>query len=119
MKDILGFVVWLVLRVFVWAARKPSFTFRNKHDGGSPYLRRWPIKTVDPWPDAQGRTGGEGWYLHEFLSSDYERELHCHPSSCGVAFILRGGYLEQRIQRDERKPEERLHAYFPGDMNVL
>lgn len=118
MKKLLGFVVWLVLWLFVKVARRPSFTFPDPKTR-APYLRRWPILTRDKWPDAQGRTGGEGWYLHEFLASDHERELHNHPSACSVAFVLRGGYREMRLQRDERTPAHRIKVCRPGSMNVI
>lgn len=93
MKTVIGFLVWLVLRLYVWLARKPSFTFRAPD--GKPYMTRWPLWTRDPWPDAQGRTGGEGLYLHKMTASDHERELHNHPAP-GAALVLCRGYYEKR-----------------------
>ena len=118
MRTVIGWIVALVLFAFVRVTRRPSFTFKNKSDG-SPYLTRWPLATVDPWPDAEGRTGGEGWYLHLFHSSDYEREPHSHPSAYGVAFPLVNGYRDERVQRDERNPIRRTRTFGPLTMNVL
>jgi hypothetical protein len=117
MKTVIGFLVWLVLRAYVLVTRKPSFTFVSP--AGVPYLQRWPIATRDPWPDAIGRTGGEGWYLHQFLASDHERQLHNHPSAYAVAFVLRGGYSEKRFQRDELNPRPVMHERKPGTMAVI
>lgn len=118
MKTAIGFLVWLCLYVYVIVKRLPSFTFTDPANG-APYLTRWPLWTAEPWPDAEGRTGGEGWYLHEFLASDHERELHNHPAAYGVAFPLRGGYREIRFQSDERSPVKRLLVHRPGSMNVI
>jgi hypothetical protein len=95
MKTVIGFLVWLVLRVFVLVARKPSYTFKSP--AGTPYMTRWPLWTREPWPDADGRTGGEGFYLHRMVGSDYERELHNHPAP-GGALVLRVGYSERRCE---------------------
>ncbi len=111
-------LVWLVVRAYVFVARKPSFVFKAP-DSGAPYLKRWPIWTVGPWPDEQGRTGGEGWYLHQFLASDHERALHNHPAAYGVAFPVRGGYFETRVQRDEARDVECERWFGPGSMNVI
>jgi hypothetical protein len=95
MKTIIGYLVWLALRAFVFVTRRPSMTFRTP--AGAPYMTRWALATRDRWPDAEGRTGGEGWYLHRIVASDYERELHNHPAP-GVSVPLRVGYLEERIE---------------------
>lgn len=118
---LIGFLVWLVLYAYVRITRKPSFTFKNPD--GSPYLQRWPIQTREPWPDPEGRTGGEGWYLHKFLSSDDARSLHNHPSIYSVAWILRGGYVETRKQVDmKHNPWSTGMLRYdcqPGKMNVI
>lgn len=117
MKKLLGFLVWCVLRAYVWLARKPEVTF-NDPESGRPYLRRWPIVTRGAWPDAEGRTGGEGWYLHKFLASDHARELHNHPSAYAVAYVLRGGYFEDRRQTDGAA-HVACRWFGPGAMNVI
>jgi hypothetical protein len=95
MKKVIGFLIWLALRVFVLLARRKSFTFKSPE--GTPYMTRWPIWTRDRWPSADGKTGGEGFYLHRTVASDYERELHNHPAP-GAALVLMGGYRETRCE---------------------
>lgn len=114
MKTVIGFLVWLVLRAYTIAARKPSYTFRAP--SGAPYMTRWPLWTRGRWPDAQGRTGGEGWYLHKMTASDHERELHNHPAP-GAALVLRGGYYERR--RDGRTADEHCCRRGPLAFHVL
>lgn len=99
MKTLIGWLLWCVLRVYVLVTRRKSVTFHDP--SGAPYLTRWPLWTAAPWPDRDGRTGGEGWYLHRLDRSDYERALHNHPAPA-VAIPLRVGYLEQRYEHDRR-----------------
>src|SRR5688572_5341050 len=95
MKAVIGWLIWLVLRAFTIVARRKSFTFRAP--SGAPYMTRWPIWTRDPWPDAEGKTGGEGWYLHRMVASDHDRQLHNHPAP-GAALVLLEGYSETRCE---------------------
>lgn len=114
MKKAIGFLVWLALRVYTIVACKPSYTFPAPD--GAPYMTRWPIWTRDPWPDADGRTGGEGWYLHRMIASDHERELHNHPAP-GAALVLRVGYWERR--RDGRNASPAWYRRLPLSFHVL
>ncbi len=122
MKTIIGFLVWLVLRVYTFVMRTRSVTFYTPQ--GAPYLTRWPLWTRERFPDAQGRTGGEGWFLHLLSRSDYERTLHNHPAP-SVAFSLRTGYVEERYEYDathtelERMHKRRVYRRRPGSINVL
>lgn len=122
MKTMIGFLVWLVLRAYTLVARVKSVTFYTPQ--GEPYLTRWPLWTRERFPDAQGRTGGEGWFLHLLSRSDYERTLHNHPAA-SVAFPLRVGYIEERYEYDpEHNPVSRIiqHRSYhraPGSINVL
>ncbi len=73
---------------------------------GSTYLRRYGVATLP--------TGGHV-YLHQFVRSDVDRELHSHPWSAHC-YILAGGYSEER--RTSSGHIER-HAYAPGMVNVI
>jgi hypothetical protein len=115
MTRALGFLVWLALRLYVWIARKPHTTFLDP-ETGAPYLTRWWLGERNAWPDAEGRTGGPGWYLHKFHRSDWARQLHNHPALYGVAFVLRGGYVETR--RDLGAEVTRVNRP-PGSVNVI
>lgn len=122
MKTIVGFLVWLVLRLYVFVTRKPSVTFYTPD--GKPYLTRWPLATAGKWPDEAGRTAGSGWYLHRIVESDYERALHNHPAP-GFALVLRGGYHEERYEYnrhdtpDARAADTYRHRLHPCDANLL
>lgn len=55
---------------------------------GKPYLTRCYLLGKD-W-----RWGNV--YLHHFHSSDQGDELHSHPWSWGLSYVLAGGYVEER-----------------------
>ena len=54
---------------------------------GRPYLERYYV----------GRLFGVTFYLHRFVSSDSERELHNHPWTWARALVLCGGYDEEAV----------------------
>lgn len=114
---VIPWLVWLALRVFVFVARKPHCTFTDPVTG-APYMTRWWLGSRKAWPDAEGRTGGRGWYLHCFHRSDWSRDLHCHPAELGVSWILRGGYYETR-QEGANARYITQQRFRPGDLNVL
>lgn len=68
-----------------------------------------------------------GVYLHCFLRSDADRELHSHPWRWALAILLAGGYHEQRRAATTdpatglSRVSERLRRAFPlaGCFNVL
>lgn len=111
-----AWLVWLVLRVFVFVTGKPSCTFTDPVTG-APYMTRWWLGARGKWPDADGRTGGRGWYLHCFHRSDWSRDLHCHPAQLGVSIMLRGGYRE--LRREGAQGPMTHTVYDPGAVNVL
>lgn len=112
----LCWLLWLVLRLFVLCARKPHCTFLDPATL-DPYLTRWWLGARGVWPDAEGRTGGAGWYLHCFHRSDNSRDLHSHPTRFMLAFILRGGYREQR--REGQHGELIRTENPPGALNTI
>jgi hypothetical protein len=80
--------------------------------GAIPYLDRYYVsgmrRTVD-------RPGG-AVYLHHFLTSDPDAEVHSHPWDWSASLILVGGYREQRCTAAGGMVER---VYQPGDVNVL
>ena len=77
---------------------------------GSEYLRRYTIGRM---------ADGSNVYLHCFMSSDKDQELHCHPWP-GTSFILAGGYDEERrgAFKNGVYSIDRF-TYRPGDISVL
>lgn len=80
-------------------------------------------------------TDGIGGFLHEFVASDDNGELHCHPWAWSVSFILAGRYEEVRTRgrfwpRENRQEgeseyaaqldwEPRVRVCGPGDRNII
>lgn len=85
---------------------------------GRPYLERYYIlhgSDVSWLP---------GIYLHKFVSSDEDPELHNHPWGTSVSLILSGGYTEeQRITIDDPLDDPRYGVEFskfkPGYLNIV
>lgn len=75
---------WVRQRLMAYTARLPA---RLITIGGKPYLERYHVMSLP---------GGREVYLHRFVSSDGERHVHDHPFR-GIAVILVGGYLEDRL----------------------
>lgn len=72
---------WIIARV---TRRPPDFVIGGQEN---PYLRRW-------WLIPRNRFFNV--YLHQFLRSDDDRALHCHPWS-NASILLRGSYIEHTI----------------------
>lgn len=64
--------------------RQPDFIIGGE---SSPYLRRWWLIPRNKWFNV---------YLHEFLRSDDDRALHCHPW-LNFSYLLEGEYIEHTI----------------------
>lgn len=90
------------------------------------YLHRRPKGAAERWSDRLRRRL-PGVYLHCFLRSDADRELHSHPWSWSLAVLLAGGYEEQRRgvtidpSTGRRRVSNRRRRAFPfaGCINVL
>lgn len=76
---------------------------------GLPYLERYYILHSDRFKWIPGI------YLHKFISSDEDPELHDHPWCTSLSFILTGGY------REERRVGENVVTYnvLPGHFNMI
>jgi len=77
---------------------------------GKPYLERYYIFHSDRFKKIPGI------YLHKFLSSDEDEELHNHPWGSSVSFILTGGYIEER-RNDKRRVV--IKDVLPGSINYI
>lgn len=98
-------IVRSILTWFVRFARLPKRTITR--DDGKPYLERWYLcgepGGLKYFPE--GQTEMRWWqraltrlpciYLHRFVSSDDDEELHNHPWEA-TSLILAGGYIEER-----------------------
>lgn len=71
---------------------------------GKPYLTRYYIFSNRFF----------GLYLHEFHSSDGDRDSHNHPWLFAISFILRGWYIEQRLTRGLSDEYQTSINFIPG-----
>lgn len=79
---------------------------------GDPYLERYFVAGYTP----EDRKHPGGIYLHHFVRSDIEEEVHSHPWHWATSLILVGGYREQRCNA---AGELTVRLYRPGDVNQL
>lgn len=98
-------IVRSILSWFVRFAKLPKRTITR--DDGKPYLERWYLcgepgglkyfgegqQTMRWWQKAL--TWLPCTYLHRFVASDDDEELHNHPWEA-TSLILAGGYVEER-----------------------
>lgn len=77
---------------------------------GKPYLERYYIFHSDRFKFLPGI------YLHKFLSSDEDPELHNHPWKLSVSLILAGGYTEERRAKDDTI---KVASFRPGCLNII
>lgn len=75
----------------------------------APYLQRYYAGTT--------RDNKDVW-LHRFLSADSERHLHCHPFEFS-AWIINGGYEEQRLNRATKEKESVYHGVINADIDSI
>lgn len=90
-------------------------------DGASPYLSRWYL--LGAARDNTGHVVEASWqerlpfnlFLHRFHRSDDDGALHSHPWKWSVAFVLAGGYSEERRVGDDVIRRE----VRPGRLNFI
>jgi hypothetical protein len=78
---------------------------------GQPYLERYFAAGWNP----HTRRSGPAIFLHHFVASDPDVEVHSHPWGWSASLILAGGYREERCVDGGHLVQE----YRPGDVNVL
>jgi len=79
---------------------------------GQPYLDRY---FVAGWSPTDRQHFG-AIYLHHFLASDPDDQVHSHPWGWARSVILVGGYREYRC---DRAGGAIVRDYLPGEINVL
>lgn len=77
---------------------------------GKPYLVRYYILHSNKYKFLPGI------YIHHFLSSDEDLELHDHPWLTSLSFILSGSYMEERREFDNTVSTKRYQA---GMFNLI
>jgi len=89
-----------------------------RSDDGSPYLLRVYLTQrkhgVDESAERPRRLPAV--YLHYFFRGDDDREVHNHPWEHALSWILTNGYLEERLDADDRVIE---YTRKPGSINFL
>lgn len=86
-------------------------------DGEDPYLTRYYLLGGPETEGMHGTTSKRfGLYLHHFHKGDDAEELHNHPWAWACAYILKGGYSEER-----RAPNGLVYRRWvrPGELNTL
>jgi hypothetical protein len=78
---------------------------------GKPYLLRYFIIGWNPLTKQAKST----MYLHHFLASDPDGEVHSHPWAWGLSLILAGAYREHRCTAGVST----VRDYEPGSVNVF
>jgi hypothetical protein len=58
-----------------------------------------------------------GVFVHHFVGSDAPTQFHDHPWSWGLSVVLGGGYVEERLRRDDSTITRRWLK--PGRFNLL
>jgi len=79
---------------------------------GKPYLERYFAAGWNPTT----RRPSASIFLHHFVASDPDDQVHSHPWVWSASLILAGGYREHRCSADGTTI---THEYRPGDVNVL
>ena len=92
-----------------WARR---LEVQHIQRNGAPYLERYFVAGWNPTT----RQPGPAIFLHHFVASDAEDQVHSHPWAFSISLILVGGYRELRCQ-STGPPLTR--EFRPGDVNVL
>jgi hypothetical protein len=100
-----------------------------ERDNGDPYLERYYVcgraPAYFPVPVKERLAFLPTVFLHRFVRSDQDRELHNHPWDHSTSFILAGGYREERrwaiFENDEDFDcfEVHEHTFRPGDLNRI
>jgi hypothetical protein len=90
---------------------------------GQPYLDRY---FAAGWSPSSHRRTGErrdphrenspAIFLHHFVASDPDDQVHSHPWGWSASLILAGGYREHRCTADGSAI---VREYRPGDLNIL
>lgn len=101
-------MTWLLKKI---VAKLPFRTITGPD--GDPYLTRWYV-----WPGKPRTADDEvtpkapfAIFIHFFHRGDKDRDQHNHPWDFSVAWILSGGYTEER--------GDAVRTFGPGSINVI
>jgi len=101
-------IEWLLKKIVV------KLPFRTITDpNGDPYLTRWYVWPGKPRSAADEVTPDAPFaiFIHFFHRGDKDRDQHNHPWDVSVAWILKGGYTEER--------GDYVKTYRPGMFNLI
>ena len=105
--------MWDEAAVRVWCEGITRQTFaQDIKPRGTPYLLRYFIIGWNPLTKQANRST---MYLHHFVASDPDGEVHSHPWAWGASLILVGGYREHRCTDGVSTVKD----YYPGDVNTF
>jgi len=79
---------------------------------GTPYLDRY---FAVGWTPTRSKPGPK-IFLHHFLASDPNDQVHSHPWGWSASLIMAGGYREERC---DAAGQLTVKEYRPGDVNVI
>jgi hypothetical protein len=94
-------------------ALAPLLEVQHIRPQGKPYLERY---FVAGWSPSNRRKVKASAFLHHFVSSDPDNEVHNHPWGWSCSLILVGGYREYRCGQHTATE---VKDYRPGDVNIL
>lgn len=101
---------WIAKKLYRITANMPCRLIDVNY---SPYLERYYV----------GKLWGLTFYLHRFVASDGDRELHDHPWRFSASFVLCGGYTEKRLNHMSHRAmdgvEYRIRKVRFGIPNIL
>lgn len=90
----------------------PRLEVQHIQPFGLPYLDRY---FVSGWTPTRPQPGPK-LFVHHFLASDPNDQVHSHPWAWSASLILIGGYREERCAPDGSRS---VQVYEPGQMNIL
>ena len=77
--------------------------------GGRPYLHRWRLLSLP---------NGRRLYLHHFVRSDSQRDLHDHPKTF-ISIGLLGGYVEETPHGRKRFVAPFIRKFPPEHLSLI
>lgn len=100
----------MMRRFLYWLSGK--LPCRLIKSGDAPYLERYYV----------GKWFGVTVYLHRFVGADGDRHVHDHPWHHSAAWVLAGGYVEERLQHFDLRAGGwvcRLRDIKRGRVNII
>lgn len=93
----------IMSKIFDYVITKLLYLIKSRvyilYTDDKPYLMRVYLKHKGKYPAV---------FLHKFLDSDQDRDLHDHPFLWSKSFILTGSYIETRLHSDKTTEYKRV-----------